>query len=127
MKKLLIEWKHYAKEGKTCDRCSETGSNLHQAIEEARDELTSKGVQVEIKEIELSKSQMADSNSLFFNGTPLENLLPQVRIGKNNCCSCSEMTGQMTDCRTICQSGETYDEIPTELIKAALLNAIKEK
>lgn len=125
MKKLLIEWKHYAKEGKTCERCLETGTNLQQAVAGLKDELASRNVVIEIKELELAEDQMADSNSLLFNGAPLEELLPQTKVGQNNCCSCSDMTGQRTNCRTLCQSGQTYEEIPTELIRAAILNAIE--
>ena len=39
MKTLRIEWKHLAKDGKTCERCGETGATLRRVIDGLRAEL----------------------------------------------------------------------------------------
>lgn len=125
MQKLLIEWKHYAKEGKTCERCSDTGNNLAQVLKDIQGEYISKGIEIELHETELTESMMAESNMILINGAPLETLIPSAKVEENNCCSCGEMTGKQTNCRTVCYQDETFEKIPPELIKLAIENSLK--
>ncbi|HBG81242.1 TPA: hypothetical protein DDW69_00180 [candidate division CPR2 bacterium] len=95
MKKILIEWKHYDKEGETCTRCNNTGENIQLAIKELP-----KNVKVEYMETKLEAKDMAQSNSIIINGEMIEDILG-TEASDNHCGSCSCLSGEDTNCRTI--------------------------
>ena len=78
MKELVIEWRHYEKEGATCDRCSATGSSIAAVVSELSAELATKGIAVRFLETPLPEAMLAQSNLILFNGVPLEALLEQT-------------------------------------------------
>ena len=119
MKELTIEWRHYEKEGATCDRCAATGSSVSEVVTQLRHELAAKGVTVTFTETILPEEHMAQSNMILFNGTPLEAVLENAAADENPCPSCSCLTGSETSCRTVEYKGKTYEEIPGELIRKA--------
>lgn len=122
MTELRIEWRHYAKEGATCDRCAATGSSVAQVVGALQQELSQRGVTVTFSETLLPAERMAESNMVLFNGIPLEELLADATVRASECPSCSCLTGTATRCRTIEHAGVSHEEIPAELIrKAALL------
>ena len=90
MKNLLIEWKHFDKEGNTCVRCSSTGISLSRAINELKEELGKKGISVSFKETKLSEDELKESNSIIINGIPIENLLDDTKSMETPCNSCCE-------------------------------------
>jgi hypothetical protein len=124
LKELNIEWRHFESGGETCLRCSETGKTLHKVIADFRHELKSKGIELNIKETILSASEMAQSNMILFNGVPLEDILDDTIISENYCPSCSCLTDSDTWCRTIVHESKTYEEIPEEVIRKAILKII---
>jgi hypothetical protein len=124
MRKLEIEWRHYEKDGATCRRCSATGKTLHQVAAELRRELEAEGVEVAFTETRLPESRLAESNTILFNGVPLEELLAGAASGSNDCASCACLTGRETSCRTVEYGGETFAEIPEELIRRAARRAV---
>ncbi|MDX9786050.1 MAG: DUF2703 domain-containing protein [Desulfobacterales bacterium] len=119
MKQLTIEWRHLDKDGKTCDRCSDTGETVRNAHETLVKELHPKGWEVTLKEILLTENEIPESNTIFFNGIPIEQLLPNARKSENCCTSCGELLGSPTMCRTIERYGQTYEAIPAALILEA--------
>ena len=119
MKELTIEWRHYEKEGATCDRCAATGSSVSEVVTQLRHELAAKGVTVTFTETILPEELMTQSNMILFNGTPLEAVLENAAADENPCPSCSCLTGSETRCRTVEYEGKTYEEIPGELIRKA--------
>lgn len=123
MKKLTIEWKHFDKEGKTCDRCSQTGKNLFQVLKDLRSGLLKKGIEIEYRETKLPENQMPESNIIFINDIPLEQLLPNTKAGENDCCSCSGLTNNASicRCRTVSHKGVVFEEVPKKLIRSAIL------
>ncbi|MBM3283467.1 DUF2703 domain-containing protein [Candidatus Gottesmanbacteria bacterium] len=125
MKTLLIEWKHFEKKGKTCFRCNKTGDSLKQAIEELRNLLLLKGFTIQLIETRFPEDQMDESNGLFFNGIPLENLLNKVSVIKNTCNSCGDLTGNPCECRAIQTDNTVYDDIPKDMIKQAILKSLE--
>lgn len=129
MEKLIIEWRHFDKEGKTCARCSGTGSNIERVIEEMKKDLADKGVDIELKEVKLTEEKMSESNKIIIDGTPLEELIPNTKVGENDCPSCAELIDGPKDChcRTILQEDSTLEEIPVEMIKSAILNKLNSK
>ena len=129
MPNLFIEWKHFDKDGKTCARCSSTGINLADTIKELQTEFDPKGIRVEFKETKLPESRMSESNEILIDGVLLEKLIPNAETGENSCSSCSDLIGNYADCRcrTISQEEKTFEEIPINLIKQAILNKLNLK
>lgn len=124
MMELAIEWRHYEKEGATCDRCAATGTSVREVVSELRNELADKGVTVLLMETKLPEELMAQSNLILFNGVPIEELLVGAEASRNACESCSCLTGTETSCRTIAFAGDTHEEIPADLIRLAAYKAI---
>ena len=120
MKELEIEWKHLDVDGKTCDRCAGTGDEIHQFINRLHEECAVKGVHITLKEINLTEKEVEESNRIFINGVPLEDILPETTVSQNICSSCSDLLGSSTCCRTIIHSGKEYETIPKQLIREAV-------
>jgi hypothetical protein len=126
MRKVSIEWKHFDKEGKTCARCSATGSNLAETIKELQEEFGVRGVEVGFTETKLPESRMDESNEILIDGILLEKILPDAKAGMNSCSSCGDLIGgRDCCCRTISQRGSVFEEIPVGLIKEAILSRTK--
>jgi uncharacterized membrane protein len=119
MKQLTIEWRHLDEKGDTCLRCSKTGKTLSQVINDLRKELKKNGIVIRFKETKLSKSKLAQSNMILFNGVPLEEILPGAKNSQSHCQSCCELIGKNVQCRSIQYNGKMYEEIPEELIRKA--------
>ena len=126
MKNILIEWRHFDKDGKTCERCSGTGANIVAALGKLRVDLDSKDIKIDFKETKLPQSQMKESNEIWIDGILLENLIPNAVSGENDCDSCSDLIGSSSECRcrTVRHNDEILEEIPAELIRQAVLNRI---
>jgi len=124
MTKIIIEWRHFDKNGATCDRCSKTGYNLQEAINDLQKEFN-----IEFIETKLTEDQMSESNQIIINGKLIEDLIPNTKVGQNFCGSCTDLTDNSSDChcRTINQGETIFEEIPTNLIKTAILNIINSK
>lgn len=125
MHELAIEWRHYAKEGATCQRCSATGANLRRVVEELNRELAPSGGRVIFAETVLTEEQMTLSNLILINGIPLEELLSGAKASENPCASCGRLTGREEFCRTVECDGILYEEIPEEMIRMAARQALK--
>lgn len=125
MKKLLIEWKHFDKEGNTCKRCSNTRTSLQTALSELKEELERKGISVLLKETRLSENEIKESNSVLFNGIPIEDLLDDTKAVETQCNSCCELVGSSVNCRALDCHGQIAEEISVELIKKAVNNLLK--
>ena len=119
MNRLEIEWRHLDKDGKTCDRCSETGGTVRAAYEDLIKELEPKGWGVTLKETLLTDQEIPESNSIFLNGIAIEKLLPDTGKSENCCASCGEILGGPTMCRTLERDGQTFEAIPAAMILEA--------
>jgi len=117
---ITIEWRHYDKAGTTCDRCGDTGANLHQVIAD----YARQGVKIELQEILLDESRISESNLVLINGMALEELLAAT-AGESDCQSCSCLTGSVTSCRTVQYNGTTFEELTPELIRNGIEKAIQ--
>lgn len=125
MRGLAIEWRHYDKEGKTCDRCAATGSSVSEVVAGLTKELADRGITVTFTETKLPEELMAQSNMVLVNGIPLEDVLDKAAADENSCPSCSCLTGSETSCRTVEYEGKSYEEIPAELIRKAAYKVIE--
>ena len=119
MKTLIIEWKHLDIEGETCDRCYDTGENLANEVKRLNRTFEPQGIHIEIKDALLDKNQVDQSNSLLFDGRPIEEML-DIEIASNYCASCSDLIGEVTSCRTVKYEGQEYEDIPAKAIRHAV-------
>ncbi len=121
MNTLEIEWKHLDKSGNTCIRCTDTGEALQSVIAQLAQECKSCGWNITFKETKLSESEIRQSNIILFNGRPIEDVLPGAKISESHCQSCCELIGDSsTSCRTVEFGGNSYEEIPSSLIRQAV-------
>lgn len=127
MRNILIECKHFDKKGKTCTRCSATGANLANAINEIRSEFNPNEITIEFRETKLPESRMEESDGIWIDGILLEKLLPEAQSGNNDCLSCGNLIGNSTSCscRTMSQKENIYEEIPVKLIKRGMISRLK--
>jgi len=127
MKNLEIEWRHLDKDGKTCDRCSDTGETVRRVYIDLSKELKPSGWEVTLKETLLSENEIAGSNIILLNGSPLEKILPNAKKSENCCVSCGELLGSPTQCRTIQHKGQIYEAIPASLILEAVYHLVNKQ
>lgn len=123
MKKLIIEWKHLDVEGETCNRCYDTGENLNQEVKRLNRALQPRGIEVEWFETKLDGTQIPQSNTILFNGIPIEDIL-KIEVAENYCDSCTNLLGAETYCRTIRYEGEEFEDIPAKAIRQAAFKAL---
>lgn len=129
-KKLDILWQRVTVGAQTCQRCGDTGESVRRAAERLRAELAPRGIAVELEQKTLSPllpGVLDESNRVFFNGVPMEELLG-ARNGASHCQSCCDMLGEhmngQTCCRTVIVDGAEHEALPEELlVRAGLLAA----
>lgn len=125
MNSLVIEWLHLEKEGQTCLRCAETGKEIGAIVEEIAESCALKGVRIEFKETKLGEEDIQKSNSILFNGIPIEEVLPNTQVSSNYCDSCSKLVGNKTYCRTVDYEGENCATIHGSMIRKAVCSVAK--
>ncbi len=123
MKTLKIEWRHLDVEGETCDRCYDTGENLYYEVKRLNRTLKSYGYVVEFQEIKLDDTKIPESNTILFNGIPIENIL-NIKISENYCDSCTSLLDKETYCRTVIYEGNEYEDIPAKAIRQAVFKVL---
>jgi len=125
-KELVIEWKHIGSEiEKTREEFEETGMTLAAVLAEIRMLLEMEGIGVRLVETVLPGGAIAESDSLLFNGVPIEELLEGVEVTATSCsCSCETCEGD-AECRTLRYNGEDYEVIPPVLIGRAAAKALE--
>jgi len=60
---------------------------------------------------------------VLFNGVPIEEVLPDLKVTYTSCQSCCGMVGKPVECRAVVYRGRTYDEVPEAAIRAAAFKA----
>lgn len=123
---LVVEWRHIGRDiENTCERCGETGRAVMDVIEEIRPILEEEGITVRVVETPLENAAIGESNSILFNGMPLEDLIEGMEVTSTPCASCACITGQDdATCRAVEYDGERYESTPPELIARAVLKAL---
>jgi len=122
MRNLLIQWVHLTVDGKTCQRCSDTGKNIAEVIGDLKIDPRFKEVDLAFGELELPPEKISSSNEILFNGVPIEKFIGNATTGETACQSCSDLLGKPVNCRTICRGQEILETIPKETIREAILN-----
>ena len=115
---LTIEWRHLDVDGQMSDRSYDTGKNLVAEVKRLNKVLSPRGIEVKYIEKKLDESQISQSNTLFFNGVPLEDIL-NIEVSENYCCSCTDLLGKATNCRTIIFEDEEFEVVPAKAIRQA--------
>ena len=123
---FIIEWKHVGRDiESTCKRCGETGRAVMDVVEQIRPILEEEGITVQVVETPIENAAIGESNSILFNGMPLEDLIEGMEVTSTPCASCACITGQdAAACRAVEYDGERYESIPPELIARAALKAL---
>ena len=123
---FIIEWKHVGRDiESTCKRCGETGRAVMDVVEQIRPILEEEGITVQVVETPIENAAIGESNSILFNGMPLEDLIEGMEVTSTPCASCACITGQDdAACRAVEYDGERYESIPPELIARAALRAL---
>lgn len=80
MTSLVVEWRHLAVDGETCERCHKTGAHLRAAVETMRPVLAVQGLVIEFRETELPPGEIARSNEILVDRTPIEELVGGVTV-----------------------------------------------
>lgn len=124
---IPIEWKHYDKEGNTCNRCADTGTAIRQAIREIAEDLKARDAVISLSETLLPASEIQTSNTVLINDIPLEDLLDNTATTETKCASCCSLIGSDVNCRALDRNGTVMEAIPVELIKRAVLKVLKKE
>ena len=119
MKTLTIEWKHLDRDGETCDRCGDTGRALRKTVQAMRRRCRASGIVIKYRETKLPSRRLKESNTILFNGLPLERAIGNARVRETDCGSCSALVGEDAQCRTVERRGHAYEAIPGALIREA--------
>lgn len=125
---LNIQWQRFVGESEgTCSRCELTQEEVKKAFRSLKKSLAPLGIKVALEEKMLDSATCAkdisQSNRIWIGERPLEEWLG-AKVGKSPCEGCCAELGGNVECRTLMVNGNTYEEIPAELIiKAGLLAA----
>lgn len=123
MSSLRIRWQRLVKDGRTCERCGDTESEVRRATETLRQVLAPLGIEPQLEVADVDETAFLanplESNRIWIADRPMEDWLSGT-VGQSPCCSvCGD-----SDCRTVEIRGTVFETIPERLIvKAGLLAA----
>lgn len=122
---LNIKWQRLVTEEETCPRCGNTEQELHKAIDKLKQVLRPLDIDVILEKEKLNISEFKQdplqSNRIWINGQPIENII-KGDVGQSPCC---DVCGP-SDCRTVELNGEKYETIPADLIIQASLAVVND-
>lgn len=123
MQPLPILWKRLVDKGETCPHCGSTERNVAAAMAKLESALQPLGIYptLETRAIDDAtfRAAPAESNRIWIGAKPMEEWLG-AQAGNSPCC---EVCGDLP-CRTMELRGQTYEDIPEDLIvKAAMIAA----
>jgi len=125
MKTLTIIWKHYDKDGDTCNRCGKTGETIRQVVSKLTPELARHDIDLVYQEKKLEKDAIDQSNIVLLNGIPIEQYVPDTRVQYTPCDSCSCLTGVDTSCRAVVRNGRVHEDVSREMLIEAIRQVMK--
>ena len=122
MKKVIVEWSRYEKEGNTCCRCGDSTDVVRRVVNEFKARNTD--LDIELKEYSLGEDKIDLSNMVKVNGRDIMDILGERQRVLNACPSCSDLIGKETECNTYVYEGKIYDSLPDEMLKKAIYREV---
>ena len=122
MKKVIIEWFRYEKEGNTCCRCGDSTEVVRRVVDEFKARNTD--LDIELKEYSLDEDRIDLSNTVKVNGRDIMDILGERQRVLNTCPSCTDLIGKETECNTYVYKAIIYDSLPDEMLKEALYREV---
>jgi hypothetical protein len=116
MKKIIVEWYQYEKDGNTCCRCGDSTEVVRRVVDEFK--VRNTDLDVELKESSPEEDSL--SNTVRINGRDRMDILGEKKRVLTVCPSCSELIGEETDCNSYVYKGKIYDSLPDEMFMEAL-------
>ncbi len=121
MKKIIIDWYCYEKDGRSCPRCGESYQAILRAVEELSSSLREQGIAIDLLTHGLDEDRREESNTVVINGKEVTAMLKERDGIFSYCRSCTELTGRPTECRTFIYRSRAYESVPEEMIREAIL------
>ncbi len=122
MKKVIVEWFRYEKEGNTCCRCGDSTEVVQRVVDEFK--AHNAGLDVELKQYSLDEDRLDLSNTVRINGRDIMDILGEKQRVLTACPSCSDLIGKETDCNSYFYKGKIYDSLPDEMLREALFREV---
>lgn len=122
MKKVIVEWFRYEKEGNTCCRCGDSTEVVLRVVDEFKANNT--GLDVELKQYSLDEDRLDLSNTVKINGRDIMDILGEKQKVLTACPSCTDLIGKETDCNSYIYKGKIYDSLPDEMLREALYREV---
>jgi Domain of unknown function (DUF2703) len=134
MQTIIVELFHFQQAGtsgscgtdspaSTCERCNDSRQSLKTTIEKIAPILRERGIVVDLRHHPVDKSGIDRSNTITINGRDIVELLKERGDIFTFCRSCSDLTGEPTECRVFIYKNRAYEAIPEEMIVEAILKA----
>jgi hypothetical protein len=120
MRTITIEWFFYDRAGQTCGRCTESYRSVRNAVERVAPVLKEQGIAVELKKHRVSEDNRDQSNFVTVNGKDIMELLNERSDIFTFCRSCTELSGNPSECRTFIYRNRAYESVPEEMLEEAL-------
>jgi hypothetical protein len=122
LKKVIVEWFRYEKEGNTCCRCGDSTEVVLRVVDEFKANNT--GLDVELKQYSLDEDRLDLSNTVKINGRDIMDILGEKQKVLTACPSCTDLIGKETDCNSYIYKGKIYDSLPDEMLREALYREV---
>jgi hypothetical protein len=124
MKKIVVEWFRYEKEGNTCCRCGDSTEVVRKVVREFK--VRNPDQDIELIETSLGEDRVDLSNTVRINGKDIMGILGEEGRVLTDCPSCTELIGVETLCNTYTYKGGIYDSLPEKMLTEALNREIEE-
>ena len=118
MKKIIIEWFRYEKEGITCCRCGDSTEVVRRVVDDFKSR--NANLEIELKEYSLGEDRVGLSNTAKINGKDIMDILGEKQRALTACPSCTDLIGKEAECNSYIHKGKIYDSLPDEMLKEAL-------
>jgi hypothetical protein len=122
MKKVIVEWFRYEKEGNTCCRCGDSTEVVRRVVGEFK--ANNAGLDVELKQYSLDEDKLDLTNTVKINGKDIMDILGEKQKVLTACPSCTDLIGKETDCNSYIYKGKIYDSLPDEMLREALYREV---
>jgi hypothetical protein len=118
MKRIVVDWFRYEKEGSTCCRCGDSTEVVRKVVERLR--ASNLEFDVQLREHSLDEARLDLSNTVKINGRDIMDILGEKQRALTPCLSCTDLIGKETECNSYIYKGKIYDSLPEEMLTEAI-------